>query len=278
MSQFGQSPRLPHDGDLGFALHRPLPVHQQVGIDEPGIGETIAQAVERARREIVSIALIADALAVEVLAQIVGGPVHRVDVSAMNEMLGPGENALRLQMGCQESRLRIHQPADPQRFAVVGDHHHLRRIERPGVEAGQPVDVRRVADDHGVEALAGHRLAHLGDTGIEFGLGKRWGHGRGNPACGGVLRDQSRRQSRTRHRPRSKCAARRAGLPALPRGVKSTAGGRSSHTRPPMTCEPMVARSRVPRRRRVPVASSQREHLCSTFRRAAKRHDCPSTR
>src|SRR5688572_7200302 len=64
----------------------------------------------------------------------------------------------------------VHLAAEPDRLVIVYVHeHHLRRVERPAVIAGQPEVVGGTRDQQEINALLSHALLDALEAGVELG-------------------------------------------------------------------------------------------------------------
>ena len=175
---FGDARGAAHHLDFRLALDQTLPVHQQVGIDKFRPRKAGSQAVQRARREIVAVALIADPGRGEPMIRHPSGKMgHRVRVGTLHQLFGIGNDLRGGQIGGEIRRPRIHQPAHPERAVIEVHQHHLRGVEGPGVIAGKPVDIVRIADHQRIEAARRHFGAHPRQPVVIFGFQERRCHG-----------------------------------------------------------------------------------------------------
>ena len=87
----------------------------------------------------------------------------------MNQRLGERDDIGREQVGGDGRRPGILGAPEPDRGRFVAmDDNRLRRIERPAVEAGQPVHVGRVLTDEQVEIRALHAMPHSRAASLEL--------------------------------------------------------------------------------------------------------------
>ena len=97
-------------------------------------------------------------------------------VIPLNQFLRVRNDTVGIKMRSKADRARIHGPSDPDRQTICLYDHDLRHIERPGVEAGQPVHVGRIADNQCIQFAFGHRRLNELQTIFVFGLWERWWH------------------------------------------------------------------------------------------------------
>ena len=170
--RLGQRRRLAQIGDLGRRFDRADPVHQQIGVVPFRIGQAGDQPGMRLRREIIGFELDADMSGAPALGDDPGrDPVHRMAIGALDMVLGKTNHVLRLHPGRQQAAGRIHGAADPDRLGILFDRnqHHLRRVERPAVIAGDVMLVGDVVDDKQFEPA----LRHLGADLLAAAAGTR---------------------------------------------------------------------------------------------------------
>ena len=102
---------------------------------------------------------------------------HRVRVGTLHQFFGIGNDLRGGQIGGEIRRPRIHQPAHPEGAVMKVHQHHLRGVEGPGVIAGKPVDIVRIADHKRIEATHRHFGAHPCQPVVIFRFQERRCHG-----------------------------------------------------------------------------------------------------
>ena len=194
--------RRAHVGELLLRLHRPLPVHQPLGVLKRRVRQVALQRGVGGRREPVIVHLDGDPrLVPAALDDPFRQEVHRMAHLGLHVVVRVADDVRLAHEAAPACAIGVLAPAEPDRIAVQRQQHRLVHVERPPVVAGQPGHVGRVRADHQLDPARLHRPAHLGDARGVLGpceMQRRFGHARRAPpkASSSRFRSRLRRPSR----------------------------------------------------------------------------------
>ena len=181
---------LMHVCELARRLLHAAPVDQQERIDESRVRQSGLEQRIPFGGVVVVVRLDADGPLVPTAAHdLLGDELHRMPLARSHVVVGIGDDVLGLEEGGEFGADRVHLAADPDRLlGVEADGHHLRRVERPAVIAGQPELVGRRGDQQQIDAAPGHFVFRAADAFEIFGTFKQKLHNPSPESSRGIMR------------------------------------------------------------------------------------------